>query len=331
MVRKIERFTGSSTLRLTTPMDYFNDSMLKAAGIVDGRIRLHQEGETNGQPSQRATPRSVATSIGIPILEPIPSLHLTAQRGCSVSNAFHAQFIFENYKPDVVLISSNNVLFYAHTYLLLQSSDNSFNHLLGVEGIGNARGVFIGSLWVVGVPTDSALFNVVIHTIYGMPCNHFDPPLEILLQAVKSLKTYGISPGVAVGRDMPLYNHIVAKMPRGAIEVFLVAAENDLDALAVTASAHLLSLSLPSITEEMAGRMGPLYLNRLVALQMDRMGYLKQLLAEVPEPHDDTAYCGPAERGQLSRAWALVASGLMWDTRSGKVAPYLALQVELTV
>ncbi|TCD63984.1 hypothetical protein EIP91_004717 [Steccherinum ochraceum] len=298
-------------------MDSLNENrnvMPDPAGIAGGRIRYEQEGEAIDQLSRTAHP--VATSIDPSVPGSVPSLHLPPQRECSVSTAFHAELLAENSKPDVVLVSSDNVIFYAHTYLLLSLSDNSFNGLLGVEAIGMARGIVIGPHWVVGVPTGSILFNVIIHTIYNISCKQFEPSLEVLLQAVASLKTYGISIDLAVGRDMPLYNHIVAEMPQSPIDVFLVAAENDLDTLAVAASAHLLSLSLPDITDEMADRMGPLYLKRLVSLHSERTGYLKQLLADVPKPHEDTANCGPAEQRKLSRAWALAASGLMWDIRS---------------
>ncbi|TCD60286.1 hypothetical protein EIP91_010420, partial [Steccherinum ochraceum] len=134
----------------------------------------------------------------------------------------------------------------------------------------------------------------------------------ILLQAVKTLKTYGIDIDQVVEHNTPLYDHIVAETPARPVEVFLVAAENSLDALAVTTSAHLHSLLLPQITDEMAKRMGPRYLKRLLELHADRVKYLEQLLLDAPKSHPSTVDCGVAEQRELAMAWAVATSDLQW-------------------
>lgn len=219
----------------------------------------------------------------------------------------------------MVLISSDGVLFYAHRFLLLEASDNAFNGSLGADAPGLRKELFTGALRNVGVSTSSTVFNVVLHTIYGMSCKQFQPSLEVLLQAVKALKTYGIRLERVLSSNTPLYAHIVAEMPHDPIDVFLVAAENNVDALAIAASAHLHSVVLPEITDEMAYRMGPRYLKRLVTLHLRRVNYLKKLLMDMPKPHEDTPGCGRVEQRKLGRSWALAAASLVWDIRPGQI------------
>ncbi|TCD60427.1 hypothetical protein EIP91_010079 [Steccherinum ochraceum] len=287
--------------------------MRDAARILDGSARREQEAEAVDQPEQ-----APAIPIGTQVSEAPPLLHISTQLQYTVSSAFHAELLVGDEKPDIVLVSSDHVLFYAHKSHILASSNNTFNGRLNVDAIGMVMGSPMGSLWVVGVSTDSVLFNVVLHTLYGMSCSQFNPPLEALLHAVTSLKTYGISLDHVLSRNTPLYNLIVAETPRRPIDVFLVAAENDLDELAVTTSAHLLSLKMSDITDEMADRMGPRYLKRLALLHLDRMDYLKQLIMDIPQPHEDTPECGFIEQTKLARAWALAAASLVWDIRPGK-------------
>ncbi|TCD64952.1 hypothetical protein EIP91_003410 [Steccherinum ochraceum] len=289
--------------------------MRDAARILDDPTRREQEEVTEGTDQPEQTP---TIPIGTQVSEAPPLLHLSTQHQYTVSSAFHAELLIGANKPDVVLVSSDHVLFYAHKSHLLASSNNTFNGRLSADSTGMVMGSPLGSLWVVGVSTGSVLFNIVLHAIYGMSCSQFNPPLEALLHAVKSLKTYGVSLAHALGHDTPLYNHIVAESPRRPIEVFLVAAENDLDALAVTSSEYLQSLKLSDITDEMADRMGPRYLRRLTVLHFDRMEYLKQLIMDLPQPHEDTMECGFIEQTKLARAWTLAAASLVWDIRPGK-------------
>jgi len=61
----------------------------------------------------------------------------------------------------------------------------------------------------------------------------------------------------------------------------------------------LLSYSLASLTNELAVKMGPLYLKRLFFLHLGRIEALKRLLLPPPQP-----------------AWALASAYLAWDARA---------------
>ncbi|TCD60424.1 hypothetical protein EIP91_010076, partial [Steccherinum ochraceum] len=289
-----------------------NRSTEIATATVRQTSRFDQEEEAGEHAEQ--TPLQTVTPVGTLISKVPPSLCLPPKPQYHISTTFHTELLLNDEKPDIVLISSDNVLFCVHKFFLRSASSNAFNGLLGVDATGAGTGTTAGSNWVA-VPASSILFNVVLHAIYKVSCKWFDPPLEILLQAVGTLKTYGISIDEVVKYNTPLYDHIVAKTPEDPVEVFLVAAENNLDALAVTTSAHLHSLLLPQITDEMAKRMGPRYLKRLLKLHADRLNYLKQLLLDAPKPHARTLECKPADQRVLAQAWALAISNLACQVR----------------
>ncbi|OBZ76566.1 hypothetical protein A0H81_03701 [Grifola frondosa] len=99
------------------------------------------------------------------------------------------------------------------------------------------------------------------------------------------------------------------------IDVYALAAAHDLYDLAVPVSSHLLAFALPSLTDEHAARMGPLYLRRLFFLHLGRTDALKRILLPPPPPHAPTSTCDFTEQKKLTRAWALASAYLAWDAR----------------
>jgi len=95
--------------------------------------------------------------------------------------------------------------------------------------------------------------------------------------------------------------------------VYTIAAENNLQDLAMTASPHLLSCSLSDVTDELAARMGSMYLKRLFFFHLRHIDILKRLILTPPQPHPTSAECGYVEQSNLGRAWALAAVHLGWD------------------
>ncbi|KAH8103813.1 hypothetical protein BXZ70DRAFT_998754 [Cristinia sonorae] len=218
--------------------------------------------------------------------------------------------------PDVILVCPDYVIFYAHLSYLTSISINAFDGLLSVEDANHGDVVQGSSMPLVAfVPQDSLLFNIIIHTIYKLPCSQYNPPLDILLDAVYGLKTYGIPLHELNDFTRSLYGCIMAQIPRRPLEVYLVAAENNIEVLAVASSAHLHSLYLPDITDEMACRMGSKYLMRLIMLHIHRTESLKRLLRNPPSGHPDTLACGFIEQRRLSDAWAYATACLVGDLR----------------
>lgn len=170
---------------------------------------------------------------------------------------------------------------------------------------------------MVNVPETSAVLNVILHTIYDMSCAHYSPSYEVLATAVERLPFYGISPMSRILPTSPLYTLLLSHAPLHPLELYALAASFELDALAVAVSSHLLGIHLSSITDELARRMGPIYLKRLFFLHFGRSEALKRILLPPPHPHPPTPMCDFVEQKKLTRAWALASAYFAWDARPG--------------
>jgi hypothetical protein len=175
-----------------------------------------------------------------------------------------------------------------------------------------------GNHVIVMLPETAEILNVVLHTMYMMPCTQFSPSLECIVQAVDALSKYGVPLKTFVAPSTPLYSLILARAPLFPIELYAVAAHNDLLELATAISSHLLAYNLSSLTDELALRIGPLYLKRLFFLHLGRNDALKRLLLSPPALHGPTPQCDFTEQKKLTRAWALATAYLAWDARPGQ-------------
>ncbi|KZT29313.1 hypothetical protein NEOLEDRAFT_1175022 [Neolentinus lepideus HHB14362 ss-1] len=229
----------------------------------------------------------------------------------SVSTTFFPGASVDPLPPDLILLSSDTVFFYVHTHRLLTASENGFNSQLPATPREDSSDV--GP--VLGIPEPSPVLNVILHTVYHMSCVHYSPTFPELEAAVTAMSVYGIPLRPHITPTLPLYQHLLLHAPLAPLSLYALAAQHDLYELAVAISAHLLSLSLPSMSDELAIRMGPIYLKRLFFLHLGRADALKRLLLPPPEPHRPTAWCDSGEQKKLTRAWALAAAYLAWDAR----------------
>lgn len=170
---------------------------------------------------------------------------------------------------------------------------------------------------MISLPEGSCVLNVVLHTIYHMPCTHYSPSIDTLIAAVDAMHKYGIPVSKYIATGTPLYQLILALAPVAPLELYSLAAAHDLYDLAVPISSHLLAFPLSNITDEMAERMGPVYLKRMFFLHLGRIDALKRLLLPPPHPHAPTPDCDFTEQKKLTRAWALASAYLAWDARPG--------------
>ncbi|KAH8081295.1 hypothetical protein BXZ70DRAFT_1002631 [Cristinia sonorae] len=216
--------------------------------------------------------------------------------------------------PDLVLVSSDRVIFYAHTSRLIEESDNAFNGTLRYNQTTTTNGTSLP------VPENADVLSVVLHAIYSKSYYQDKPSLETLLSAVRSLKSYGVPLARVVGPSTYLYGQILAQTPENALEVFIVAAQIDHRELASASSAYLHSLQITTISDETAIQMGGVYLKRFILLQMDRERSLERLLSKPPPPHDE---CQELQKDVLSEEWTLMASkltaGFCADLPEGKL------------
>jgi hypothetical protein len=227
----------------------------------------------------------------------------------SVSSSFfpgaHKNF------SDTVFRATDSVLFYVNSELILKASRNSLRIVLG--GLPLDHGKFREG--PIDIPDRSSVLNIILHTIYRLSTAKHAPSLDDLLVAVDRLPAYGLDPKEHVQPGMPLFDILLAQAPINPIEVYALAGHFKLHDLAVRTSAHLLSYRLPDMSDALALRMGPVYLNRLMQLHMGLANELKRITLAPPPPHALRATCDFEMQRRLNRAWVLTASYLAWDSR----------------
>ncbi|CAL1714056.1 unnamed protein product [Somion occarium] len=252
---------------------------------------------------QGTTQRS-ASFTGTPTTE-----NLNERIMISTSATFATTSCHGNVDPEtIILASSDHVHFYVHIFRLLSASTNNFNQLLPTPHRGP-------EMRAIAVFEDAATLNVVLHAIYDISLRQFSPHLEVLLAAVDALKKYGIPLDQYLVRRTPLFEELVIKTPYRPIEVYIVAAENDLFDLASEASSFLLSYPLSSVTDDMWSRIGPLYLRRLFTLHVERLQVLQQLIVQPPPEHPPTLDCGWVDHKRLMNAWSLACASIIFDAQ----------------
>lgn len=240
----------------------------------------------------------------------------------SVSTAFNADAHFDPLPPDLIIVSSNSVIFYVHSHIVHYSSDlNSpirpptppSESYAGYNALSNHQSL------VKHVSESADVLNIILHTAYNVSCAQYFPSFHDLTTAVKTLSRYGVDPKTILP-NTALYAVLLSHAPMSSLDLYALAAHYDLYDLAVATSPHLLSLSLCTLTDEMATRIGPVYLRRLFFLHLGRADALRRVLRAPPHTHTPTSTCGPAEQKNLATAWALTASYLTWDPRPGRLS-----------
>ncbi|EPQ55607.1 hypothetical protein GLOTRDRAFT_121153 [Gloeophyllum trabeum ATCC 11539] len=254
--------------------------------------------------------------------EPSSSSQDTAQPDAvtvAVSTAFFPGSQIDPLPSDLILASSDLVFFYVHSHRLLSSSSNKFNGLLGMTDHGGGAGTHafdnVSGIPLVSVPESSTVLNVLLHVLYHLPFSHYSPTTDTLVATISALRTYGAQAKEYVAPGTHMFQMLLLHAPLNPLEIYTLAAAHDLYELAVAASAHLLSLQPFKITDEMAERMGAVYLKRLFFLYLGRIDALKRILTAPPVAHEPTLSCNFMQQKEMVRAWALAAAYLAWDAK----------------
>ncbi|PPQ71773.1 hypothetical protein CVT26_007607 [Gymnopilus dilepis] len=227
----------------------------------------------------------------------------------SVSTTFYPGAQLHSIPPDIVLLSSDSVFFYVHSHILIAASENGFRGLLPPPSPAKDQNS------VVPIPENSVVLNILLHTVYDLSCAPYSPTFPSLVTAVNRLPVYGIPPKVRIAPSTPLFSVLLSHAPLYPLELYALAASHDLYDLAVSTSSHLLSFPLSTLTDQMAERIGPVYLKRLFFLHFGRSDALKRVLLPPPNSHAPTPLCDFQEQKKLTRAWALASAYLAWDAR----------------
>ncbi|KAG8874068.1 hypothetical protein FRB98_008669 [Tulasnella sp. 332] len=278
----------------------------------------------------------------IPAAQHIPADCTSSQPQIAVSTTFYpGAMLFNDLDPvefDFVIQASDAVFFFCHTSMVLSKSNNSFNHLLP-----SSSDSLLASGWTNGsdaptpprdpsdaqydssvatmtppvlitIPELSAVVNIALHCIYSIDFGVYAPELRVLSHTLQFLRTYGlssiISPScsyseLALSPSSQLHDALESFAPNYPLEVYTLAAQNQMHDLAVTTSQYTLTLNLSVISDQQCIDMGAFYLKRLVLLHVIREESLKQILVSPFEHHPltlgKTAACDEEDRCSLAR------------------------------
>ncbi|KAK1221535.1 hypothetical protein PQX77_015654 [Marasmius sp. AFHP31] len=188
--------------------------------------------------------------------------------GVTTSTAFYPGANRYYLPSDLVLISQDMVYFYVHREVLQFVSRNHFHSLLLSQGEPAA---------FVDVPEHSEILNIILHITYGMSVNRFAPTFEMLSYAMSRLEVYGIVPKIEITSNSAFHDTLMLHASVHPMKLYILASKYDLTDLAACTSMHLLAFPLSRFTDEMAEKIDPVYLARLLMLQRKRMRDLKQV------------------------------------------------------
>ncbi|KAF9482879.1 hypothetical protein BDN70DRAFT_874473 [Pholiota conissans] len=226
----------------------------------------------------------------------------------SMSTVFHPG---SQPQPDTVLSSSDGVLFYVHAPTIVTLFPSAFQQP-GFAPISNP--MFRETFIHLDGPSDE--LNIILHALYGTsPAAHY-PSFETLISAVDRMPNYKISPKRLIRPTSPIYELLLSYAPLKPLDLYGLGAFHGIHSLCVSSSSHLLSYNLATISDQMAERIGAVYLKKLLLLHTERFDALKGILLHPPHPHPSTKECSFQDQRKLTRAWALVSAYLAWDARA---------------
>ncbi|KJA22034.1 hypothetical protein HYPSUDRAFT_186727 [Hypholoma sublateritium FD-334 SS-4] len=210
--------------------------------------------------------------------------------------------------------SLDSVLFYVNSQVILKKLPQAFQAFLGMPLDDQQF-----EETIVNIPETSSVLNVILQAIYRLSCTKHSPTFDHLLLAVRRMPLYGLQPKNYIfdseSSSSSLFDMLLSHAPLCPIQVYTLAAQFNIDELAVKCSSHLLSYRLSELTDELVTTMGAVYLRRLMVLHTSLIDTLKRVLLQPPPPHSAIQNCGFEDQKKLSRAWALTSSYLAWDSR----------------
>lgn len=158
------------------------------------------------------------------------------------------------------------------------------------------------------------IFNLFLHAVYGYDPALYKPSLSEIEEMLACLKKYGLSVTSIIVPETPTYRvirNIALSLP---LDTFAVVCQYQLEDLAVDISRSLIDISLDNLTNEHCGKMGPIYLRRLMFLHVGRTERLKTLLKELPKSHTPTVECDKVDMKRfLFAEWERATASLAWN------------------
>ncbi|KAI3622435.1 hypothetical protein WG66_016052 [Moniliophthora roreri] len=221
---------------------------------------------------------------------------------------------------DVIIVSTDKVVFYADEYTLFNASNNRFNDLFPLQTKDKRhRILFLQEI-------NSSEMQVFLQSIYNVASTDV-PDFAILTQGIAWLPKYGIEVKTLVQPHTSIFDCFLSHAPVYPLEVYTCAAKYDLHDLAVQVSPYLLRVEPSNVTEEMAERMGSRYLWKYVSLHSRRVEVLKRLLVKGPDLHDITKDCGFRKQRELRAKWNLGVAQLVFVLKADTTTTAIREQI----
>ncbi|THU89732.1 hypothetical protein K435DRAFT_760818 [Dendrothele bispora CBS 962.96] len=211
--------------------------------------------------------------------------------------------------PDIKLISSDGVVFFVDQQTLLNLSTNSFNSLLPITSTHETERL-------IHLPQiHSSELNILLHVLYKLDCVQYNPSLPSILYSIDLFPQFGLSPKVLIRPQTPIYKILLSQASFYPLEVYCLCGKHDIYELATPVSSRLLSLTLSTLTDKDAERMGSVYLARLFKLHRTRVETLLRSLMPAPCLHNPTNKCGFEKQKALASAWTMTTAYLSWSAK----------------
>ncbi|THU88673.1 hypothetical protein K435DRAFT_679373, partial [Dendrothele bispora CBS 962.96] len=227
----------------------------------------------------------------------------------TLSTTFQATPFSNRPTPDIILISSDAVIFYVDQQTILNLSTNSFNSLLPITSTCNIER--FANLHQV----HSSELNILLHVLYDLDCTQYNPPLPYILSSIDLFPQFGLSPKALIKPKTSVYEILLSQASLYPLEVYCLCGKHDIHELATPVSSRLLSLTLSTLTDKDAERMGSVYLARLFKLHRTRFQTLLRLLIPAPCMHSPTNLCGFEQQKALANAWTMTTAYLSWSAK----------------
>ncbi|KAF7797131.1 hypothetical protein EIP86_008323 [Pleurotus ostreatoroseus] len=234
----------------------------------------------------------------------------------TVSTAFGPTWEHDGALPDIFILSSDAVYFSVHSQRVYLASANRFEGRIPEQRGPRAITSNTGPI-VVALPEPAVVVQIMLYAIYGTSYGNQQPGFDAIAQTVEAMKKYWIHLHAYLQKGAPLFALYLGQAPLRPLEAFTIAAENELEALAVDVSPYVMPINPEDIPDDLAIRMGPLYLKRLWGLRCTRRETMRNIAKTGPYPHAPSRRCSQADRLGLTRAWSLAGGQLIWDFRPG--------------
>lgn len=227
----------------------------------------------------------------------------------SISTSFHPG---SRPSPDTILLSTDGVLFYVHCSTVMSACPEIFKDYIS-SPLTSAE----YRATPITLDTTASQLNIILHLLHNISPAANSPDFDTVVASINHMPKYGMSPQLFIRQTTPFFEFLLSHAPLRPLDLYALGAFHSIDDLCISASSYLLSYNLANITDQMAERMGAVYLKKLMLLHLERSRALRNIILQTLHPHAATRECSFEDQRKLTRAWALVGAYLVWDGKPG--------------